>query len=174
MGVGIAIEVTTNFWIGEDAFQADTMPPGVRETIKLWTQAGTSGEPSVGVIYGRRRRRSGRGGALFAGDDKRILSLWRRAGHSALALCARGSQSTELWVQCVNPYPLPSLITSPGQLHASQDFCLQLETNEWGESMRAPRTTKIRPVHSAALHSQGEAYRLMPVLLLDIIITPRS
>lgn len=30
MGVGIAIEVTTNFWIEEDAFQEDTMPPGVK------------------------------------------------------------------------------------------------------------------------------------------------
>lgn len=28
------------------------MPSGVRETIKLWTQPGTSSEPSVGVIYG--------------------------------------------------------------------------------------------------------------------------
>lgn len=35
------------------------MPSGVRETIKLWTLPGTSGEPSVGVIYGR-----GGGGAL--------------------------------------------------------------------------------------------------------------
>lgn len=52
MGVGMAIEVTTNFWIEEDAFQNDTMPSGVRETIKLWTQPGTSSEPSVGVIYG--------------------------------------------------------------------------------------------------------------------------
>lgn len=133
MGVGLAIEVTTNFWIEEDAFQEDTMPLGVRETIKLWTQAGTSSEPSVGVIYGR-------GG--FGGDDKRILSLWRRAGHSAPALCARRSQSTELWDRCVNPYPLPSLITSPGQLHASQDFCLQLETNEWGESTQPPEQPK--------------------------------
>lgn len=133
MGVGIAIEVTTNFWIEEDAFQNDTMPSGARETIKLWTQPGTSSEPSVGVIYGR---------GAFGGDDKRILSLWRRAGYSTLALCVRGSQSTELWVQCVNPYPLPSLITSPGQLHASQDFCLQLETNEWGESMQPPEQPK--------------------------------
>lgn len=148
MGVGMAIEVTTNFWIEEDAFQNDTMPSGVRETIKLWTQPGTSSEPSVGVIYGMGWDGMGVGVCVcvwrgaFGGDDKRIPSLWRHTGYSTLALCARGSQSTELWVQCVNPYPLPSLITSPGQLHASQDFCLQLETNEWGESMQPPEQPK--------------------------------
>lgn len=140
MGVGRAIEVTTNFWIEEDAFQNDTMPSGVRETIKLWTQPGTDQRALCGCNIWEGRWRGG--GETFGGDDKRILSLWRRAGYSALALCARGSQSTELWVQCVNPYPPASLITSPGQLHASQDFCLQLETNEWGESMLPPEQPK--------------------------------
>lgn len=167
MGVGIAIEVTTNFWIGEDAFQNDTMPSGVRETIKLWTQAGTSSEHSVGVIYGR-------WGGAIGGDDKRILSLWRRTGYSALVLCVRGSQSTELWVQCVNPYPLPSLITSPRPAPRQSGFLSSIG-NKWVRREHAtPWTTKIRPIYSLALQSQGEAYRLMSVLLSDIIITPRS
>lgn len=76
MGVGLAIEVTTNFWIEEDAFQEDTMVPGVRETIKLWTQAGTSSEPSVGVIYGRGAlEEMTKGSSLCGGAQAMVLRL---------------------------------------------------------------------------------------------------
>lgn len=177
-GRWLAIEVTTNFWIGEDAFQTDTMPSGVRKTIKLWPEPGTSRERVLGgcdIWEGGWGQWMTKGSSLCGGTQ----------GYSALALCARGSQSTELWVQCVNPYPLPSLITSPSQLHATQDFCLQLETNEWGESMQGSKQLKIRPMYSLLLPVCGGgrkdpfscgpgALSRRPVDLLDIIITPRS
>ena len=145
MGVSIAIELTTNSWMEETAFHKDTIPLGVRETIKLWTQREATSKLFVGRISwdGDEERGGGGRGKQSKETTKgfsRLLSLSR--AYSALALCARGAQSTELWDQCVNPYPLPSLITSPGQLNASQDFCLQLETNEWGESMQPPEQPK--------------------------------
>lgn len=77
--------------MGEDAFQDDTMPSGVRETIKLWTQPGTSSESTVGVIY----RRGGSGGECIGGDDKRILSL--SGGERAIVLwhCAHEDPSQQ-------------------------------------------------------------------------------
>lgn len=53
------------------------MPLGVRETIKLWTQAGTSSEPSVGVIYkgGKGGEEMTKGSSLCGGAQAIVLRL---------------------------------------------------------------------------------------------------
>lgn len=73
MGFRIAIEVTTNTWIEGGAFHNETMPFGVRETIKLcahserWLQRTLRGQ---NITREKWSSSIGRG-------DKRILSvLW--------------------------------------------------------------------------------------------------
>lgn len=53
------------------------MPPGVRGTIKLWTQPGTTSEPSLGVIYGRRMGEMTKGSSLCGGAQ--AIVLWHCA-----------------------------------------------------------------------------------------------
>lgn len=66
------------------------MPLGVRETIKLWTQAGTSSEPTVGVIY---VCVCGDGGALE--EVTKGSSLCGGAQTIVLRLCAHDDPSQQ-------------------------------------------------------------------------------